>query len=355
MHQRIVFFLSFIASYFSPSMNAGTGLLSKNKIHVESSLSGLKMNGVNFVAPSREIESSALLPLKKISASWVALNPFAFSRAGEPEVYFDRSGQWWGETMKGTRATAGFARAAGLRILIKPHVWVKGQGWPGDFTLDTESDWQIWEEQYGKYILSYAALCEDLDADMFCIGVEYKLAVRQRPLYWKKLIVEVRKLYKGPITYAANWDDYPEVSFWKELDYIGIDAYFPLSEQDTPDVEELVEAWQKPLVEIDTYRRIVKRPVLFTEYGYRSIDKTAWKQWELKDDWTYKGEGNLKAQKNAYEAIYRIFWDKNWFAGGFIWKWYHAHEKSGGSENTDYTPQNKPVEDLIRHYYSRHN
>ncbi len=312
-----------------------------------------KMNGVNFVSPPKPIDPGSLQSLQQINAGWVALNPFAFSKAGLPEVYFDRSGQWWGETKSGTIELAKFARAAGMNVMIKPHVWVRGQGWPGDFTLLTETDWQIWEEQYGKYILTYAALSSEIGAEMFCIGVEYKLAVRQRPLFWKKLIKEVRKLYKGSLTYAANWDDYREVSFWNELDYIGIDAYFPLSDSETPGVSELMLAWEKPSIEIDAYRQIMKKPVLFTEYGYRSIDRTAWKQWELKDDWTYNAPGNLEAQNNAYEAIFKTFWDKDWFAGGFIWKWYHAHEKSGGKENTDYTPQNKPVENIIKFYYSK--
>jgi hypothetical protein len=59
----------------------------------------------------------------------------------------------------------------------------------------------------------------------------------QRPEYWSQLIKKIKKIYSG--NYAANWDDFDKVPFWNELDYIGIDAYFPLSDATTPSVLEL--------------------------------------------------------------------------------------------------------------------
>ncbi len=47
---------------------------------------------------------------------------------------------------------------------------------------------------------------------------------------------------------------------------------------------------------------------------------------------------NDKAQENAYEAFYRTFAGKAWFAGGFVWKWYvdnSGHHKG----SIDFTPQ----------------
>jgi hypothetical protein len=62
---------------------------------------------------------------------------------------------------------------------------------------------------------------------------------------------------------------------------------------------------------------------------------------------------NLDAQKIAYEAIYEKFWSEEWFAGGFLWKWYDYHESAGGMNNKNYTPQNKPAEDAIRSAYEK--
>jgi hypothetical protein len=45
------------------------------------------------------------------------------------------------------------------------------------------------------------------------------------------------------LTYAANWDKYDQVSFWDELDFIGIQAYFPLTDQTNPSAEEIKKGW----------------------------------------------------------------------------------------------------------------
>jgi len=38
--------------------------------------------------------------------------------------------------------------------------------------------------------------------------------------------------------------------------------------------------------------------------------------------------------------------------GGFIWKWFHDYNKSGGENNSQFTPQNKPVEKIIKEQYT---
>ncbi|MEN8835030.1 MAG: glycoside hydrolase, partial [Polaribacter sp.] len=92
-----------------------------------------------------------------------------------------------------------------------------------------------------------------------------------------------------------------------------------------------------------------KKPILFTEFGYRSIDYTAKKPWEYSRQ---QGNVNLKAQQNALQALYNQFWTEEWFAGGFLWKWFHNQEQVGGLKNNRFTPQNKPAEELIRQLYS---
>ena len=46
---------------------------------------------------------------------------------------------------------------------------------------------------------------------------------------WRSLITAVRGVYRGPLSYAANFDQVQEVGFWDALDAIGVNAYYPLS------------------------------------------------------------------------------------------------------------------------------
>lgn len=310
-----------------------------------------KINGVNFVAPSEEVPESCMKAVSYVNAGWIALNPYAFSRKGEPTVTFNHEKQWWGERPEGIRTCIQYAHRHGLKVMVKPHVWVIGQGWAGDFTLTTEADWQQWEKTYTDYVLSLADIANATHADMFCVGTEFRQATKQRPAFWKNLIQQVRSRYAGPLTYAANWDEYELISFWPLLDYVGVDAYFPLSESVTPTVAELKTAWQKPARRLQAFAQKQRKPILFAEYGYRSVDRTAGKQWELPDSWHETAPTNLTAQKNAYEALYQTFWQQPWFAGGFLWKWYPDYTTSGGPQNDDYTPQRKPAEAIIRQWY----
>ena len=61
----------------------------------------------------------------------------------------------------------------------------------------------------------------------------------------------------------------------------------------------------------------------------------------------------LESQATCYDAFFSTFWDKPWFAGAYIWKWYPQHDARGGRMDTDFTPQNKPAEGRMAEWYGR--
>ena len=311
-----------------------------------------KVDGVNFVSPAKPVKPDCFTHLANIDASWVAFNPFAFGEPGNSHIAHDLKWQWWGEKKSGTLEMAKLAKAEGLKICIKPHIWVKGQGWPGDFTLETEAEWRTWEKDYKAYVMGLLDVAIEQNIEMFALGTEVRIAARERPGFWRHLIRAIREKYDGKLTYASNWDNYQSVPFWDELDYIGVDAYFPLIPDVNPSVDQLVRAWKPYVQQLEEFSQRVGRPILFTEYGYRSVPKTVWKQWEIEEHWNFDGESDEESQNRAYEAIYRSFWHHEWFAGGFLWKWYDDYPNAGGANNTDYTPQNKPAEQIIKKWYT---
>ncbi|CAM1343137.1 glycoside hydrolase family 113 [Tenacibaculum amylolyticum] len=311
-----------------------------------------KINGLSFVASPEAINNKHILPVQKASANYVSLMPFGFIRdLSSPKVIYNTSRQWFGETRAGVKQYASVFENKNIQVMLKPQIWV----WRGEFTgyieMKSEEEWKTLEDSYATFILEYAELAKEINATIFCIGTELEKFVLNRPDYWKDLIVKIRKIYKGKLTYAANWDEFKRVPFWKELDYIGIDAYFPVSDKKTPTVTDLEKGWEPHKEVIKGIQEMYDRPILFTEFGYRSVDYTGKEPW--KSD-RINGQVNLIGQHNATLAIHNTFWKEDWFAGGFLWKWFHNHESVGGEQNNRFTPQNKPVEELIQQLYAKY-
>lgn len=307
-----------------------------------------KIKGVNFVAPHNPVDDGWARQLRATHVEWAAVIPYAFSRKNQPRVYYSGGKQWWGETIEGVKATIGQAKKNGIRVMLKPQVWMP-DGWIGDFDLQIEAEWETWEQDYSAYIMIFARLAASTSAEALCIGTEYRTAVRKRPAFWKKLIAGIRKIYKGKLTYCANWDDYQQVLFWTELDFIGMSGYFPLSESITPQVDELIKTWKPVKARLGDFAGRTGKPIVFIEMGYRNIDRAAWRSWEME----YR-DGNLNpaAQANAYEAFFKSVWHERWFGGALIWKWYDYHDRIG-TDNNDWTPQGKPAEEVIKRYFGK--
>lgn len=308
-----------------------------------------KMNGVSFVAAPQAIDQTNVDPVVALNANYAAIMPFGFmKKLSATEIIHNTDQQWFGETRKGAKQYAELLHKNNISVMIKPQIWV----WNGEFTglikMESEAAWKAFEASYESFILEYATLAEEINAEVFCLGTELHKFVAARPAFWNRLITKVKEVYKGKLTYAENWDSYDKVPFWSSVDFIGIDAYFPLSEEKMPSLESLKKGWQLHKEKIRTLATKMNKKVLFTEYGYRSMDYTGKEPW----DSNYKGKTlNLKAQEVALKAIYEEFWKEEWFAGGFIWKWYHNYEKSGGLKDDQFTPQNKPAEAVVRQYY----
>ena len=315
---------------------------------------GEKHRGVNLVASS-SLPADAFDHLLRNHVSWIAQVPFGWQRRyDDPGIELrTTSGVRWGETDAGLRATAAAARATGIRTLLKPHIWliedVPGQ-WRGTISFADEEQWRRWESDYRTFILHYARLAEEEGIEAFSIGVELRSAILARPEFWRLLISEVRAIYSGKVTYGANWyKEYREVPFWDQLDFIGIHAYFPLTAEPGASLTALERGWKPHLDEIELLQRGLGLPILFTEIGYRSIAGAA----IAPADFTITASVDLDEQAEAYQALFRVFWDRPWFAGLYLWKWHPNHAPAGGLANDDYTPQNKPAERVLESWFGR--
>lgn len=308
--------------------------------------------GVNLDV-SRRLDDSVLDALVATGVDWIALVPFGWQpRFDTPEVRLRTTNARWGETDAGLSEIIARARERGIRTLIKPHIWlleeVPGQ-WRGTIGFDTGAHWQAWEADYRAFIMHYATLAQSQGAHMLSVGVELHRAVSERPDFWRSLIDDVRQAYDGPLTYGANWDgEMAAVRFWDRLDYLGVHAYFPLTNRQDASVADLERGWRTHLRTIESLCATWDRPILFTEVGYRSIAGAAVQPWNFR----VRSAVDAQEQADAYEALFRTFWERDWFAGLFLWEWDADISATADlSDDDDYTPQTKPAQAVMARWF----
>lgn len=312
-----------------------------------------RINGVSFVAARDTVDSTHVSPILKVNANYAAIMPFGFIRElSNPEIIHNTDSQWFGETRVGAIQYIQELRKKQIKVMVKPQIWVWRGAFTGYIKMNNEEDWRRLENSYTSFIMEYAYLAQEVKAAIFCIGTELEQFVENRPDYWIELIKEIKAVYSGKLTYAANWDEFKRTPFWDQLDYIGVDAYFPVSQLKTPTVEDCMKRWEIHKNTLVNLSAKWDRKILFTEYGYRSVDYAGKEPW--KSDRAMHVV-NLDAQVNSLEALYQSVWTEDWFAGGFIWKWFIYHDKVGGEDNPMFTPQNKPAEAVIAKYYQPQN
>jgi len=270
---------------------------------------------------------------------------------GSTAIYYEVKGNYWGDYKKNLTKVTENAHKSGLKTMLKPHIFVEGVGWAGTLNYNAKN-WAIWEANFERKILDFAQFAADNKIEIFCIGVELKSAAARNPEFFRALIKKVRVVYKGKLTYAANWDNYTNVKFWDALDFIGIDGYFPISTKKTPSIEDLKRGWNRVLPKLEAFSNKTKKKIIFTEFGYRSCDYSIGKQWEIEKNKAIPI--NNTNQINGYTVFFEQVYTSKFIAGGFLWKWFGNEKDLELLPKNNYTPQHKPVEQIIKKWYKKY-
>lgn len=318
-----------------------------------------------------------------------------------------------------------YIHAEGMTVGIRPIFFVVGpQGefpyvetqsngaqkiwWHGNIQ---PSDSNRWFESFRNYLDQYMLIAKLSQAEEFTIGAElysmtvgiedqWKEAPYGFPGRWLELLRYAKaKLPQTQIQYDINYTDdsvnsgslskaggeierwryrlvdlaEPEdpaqkqiwldlVSFWKELDAVGIDMYRSLAgsqDQIPHDPHALVQLLRlrsdayasqldNILTEISVYVGTEKK-VIFKEVGFRSVENG------FIDPFTYAGSGIYSAlhQYASLRALFESFFDPqwSWYGGMNLWD-LSIDPQFQGEGDTGFSPLGKQMtEDLIRSYY----
>ena len=287
---------------------------------------------------------ASLRALAGMGVGWISITPFGFQRASD-DTEIRWGGQRFAESDDRLRAVTAQARALGLKVMMKPHIWLRPPAWPGSINHATDAAWVAWFASYRPFILHYAALAQSEGMDAFSIGNELQYAsLKDRE--WRGVIASVRSAYTGPITYGATAEEVTGVPFWDAVDFIGVSAYFVLAEEQTPSPAALAAAWRPVSDRLRALSTRHGKRVVFTEIGYRSADFAAWRHWEIKDD----APVNLPAQATAYAGIFESVWDQDWMGGAYFWKWF-SHPGHSGADSNDFEFEGKPAAAIVAAAY----
>jgi hypothetical protein len=309
---------------------------------------------------------ASLDALVQLGVDHVAIIPSFFQRElGDGELTW-RGGR---ETVEAeTAAAIRLAHDRGLGVLLKPHLWLENRSngaWRGDID-PPPAVWPAWSEAYSDAVLGFAALAARESVAGLSIGSELSSLTRSQPEYWGELAREVRAIFPGFVTYAANWhQEFDELTFWQELDYVGVDAFWPLA--DGPDESLDAAGCARRMGAIrDSLQAVSERtgrPVLLTEIGYKSSTGGLWQPWEWSGD-----EPDPEAQAQAWRCIAEVLGQAasaaatatgavddtaggaTWLRGVYAWNW-HANLRYGGPRNVDFTLRGKPAEGVLRAWF----
>ncbi len=288
---------------------------------------------------------SSLEDIAALGASHLSVPVFVLQDSVDSVTHFTRpsDGASREQYERVIREVIDYAHRMGLKVLLTPIVNLDRPGekeWRGTIA---PGDWEAWFESYRGMIRHYARLAAEMDVEYLSVGTELVSAERFTG-QWRETIAEVRGIFPGQLTYSANWDRYVRVAFWDDLDFLGISAYYELSESEDPTVEQLVSAWRPVKADLLRWQARWNKPLLFTEIGYMSQSGVAGHPWNYVSEKSL----DLEAQRRCYEAL-RLAWEgEEQFAGLYLWIW--EPDRRGGGDR-GYNFAGKPAEEVVRDWY----
>ena len=260
---------------------------------------------------------ASLDSLRTLGVDALAIVPYTFMRSPHTPAALPIPTRLGTESDSAITAAIRLTHDRGWRVLLKPQIWMH-ESWPGDIEFERDSDWQAFFDHYHRWMMHYARLAARERVEALCIGTELTHVTLQHPEFWRKLIKDVRQVYSGTLTYAANWgEEFENITFWSELDAVGLDAYYPLSPKPAPTDAELLAGARSWMATADHISMRVGKPLWLTEVGYRSVSAS----WQNPHAEPNGRAADAEAQARCFRALAAAAQQSPRLTGIFVWKW----------------------------------
>jgi len=258
------------------------------------------------------------------------------------------------------------AESMGLTVMVRPLIDFLNPAESAPYSVgEWREDYQptnvaAFFASYQQMIVAEAEVAQASGAQMLSIGAELdQLTGPQYLPYWTQIIDAVRSVFSGELTYSASWSTAGEVSFWNQLNYIGIDCYVPLSDAANPTMAQLIGGWllpatpthnpgayavignESPVQYFENLSAEFGKPLIFTELGYANDTGAA------ADPAASGNSPDPRLQAELYRAFFQA-WDRadsSSLVGTYFWEW----DPNGSTSNVgpaidSFSPQNSPAQ-----------
>jgi hypothetical protein len=238
---------------------------------------------------------------------------------------------------------------AGMGVVLLPVLFVDDGTWEGAIK---PADLDAWFAHWQAILVHYADLAQQTGVEVVLIGSEM-VTLQDQHDRWFSLIQTVRQHYQGLLSYSANWwfdaTEYQivfDMQQWTALDYIGVTAYFELTDKADPKPSELEAAWshnrdgRNVLDDLDRLSsRYSNKPIVFWEFGYQSKNGANIEPW----NYPKPGDPDPQEQADAFQAYFKVFAPFPWWSGQGIF----AEQVGLPIDPTGYDVLSKPVESIL--------
>ncbi|MDE7201273.1 MAG: 1,4-beta-xylanase [Lachnospiraceae bacterium] len=303
------------------------------------------INGITFApfAPAGNLakeraRQSLKLMKERTNANFIILVPGGLQETPQSEQIDYTSNRTM--TDSELKQMIDYAHVLGLRVALKPTVNCKNGTWRAhinffDEDVPCEPKWSNWFPSYMEFQNHYAQIAQEMGCEMHIAGCEMVMSER-RADEWRQTIAEIRKDFKGLVSY--NTDKYQEhnVTWWDCVDVISSSGYYPIDD------------WDRQLDRIEPVVAKYQKPFFFAEAGCMSVVGSKY----VPNDWSVQGECDLEEQADWYKAMFRACKKRSWVRGFALWSWIdNLYEESEAAKRRDYELYAKPAEKVVQEFY----
>ena len=289
--------------------------------------------------------------LAAMGTNWISITPFGrIWSLQDTEIQMDFEAPYE-ENRVAIKTMIRQAKARGIKVLLIPHLWVETTGWRGEIDPGTPEGWAAYQQSYREFVLAWASDAAEAGADALSIGVECKSWSGRFGGFWTEFIADIRAVFPGLLTYSANWDEAESVLFWDQLDFIGINAFYPLADHDGATDDEYLAGAKALVPGLQDLTETLQMPLVFVEVGYTTRADAAVEPWL----WPDGMEGVVideREQARAMASLLTPFLGRDWFAGFYVWRYYANLDDVSQEAIWGFSPHGKLAEGVLEDIFS---